>query len=67
MTGDVVNLRRERKRRARMEAAGVAALNRHAFGRSKAEISLSDAARKLADRRLDALRLDRPPGDPDDA
>ena len=60
MTGDIVNLRRERKRRSRTEAARSAEINRQAFGRSKAEKALSGAERVLAERRLDEHRLDRP-------
>lgn len=56
--GDVVNLRRARKDRARTEADRKAEANRVAFGRTKAEKSLSKAERTLAERRIDGHRLD---------
>ena len=50
---DVVNLRRERKRRARDAGAADAADNRLQFGRTKTERALSQAARTLAEQHLD--------------
>ena len=52
MTGDIVNLRRVRKARAKTEAEQAAAANRAAFGRSRAEKIASEAARQRADARL---------------
>jgi len=55
--GDVVNLRRERKRKARAIGAAKAAENRLKFGAPKAELELQDARRELAERALDGARL----------
>jgi hypothetical protein len=55
--GDVVNLRRERKRKARGVGAAKAAENRLKFGASKGERELQDARRELAERALDGARL----------
>ena len=59
--GDLVNLRRERKRRQRDGEAREAAENRIAFGRTKAETSATAATLALADRRLDGARRQTPP------
>jgi hypothetical protein len=58
--GDVVNLRRMRKDKARSEADRKAEANRVAFGRTKAEKSLTKAERDLAERRIDGHRLNAP-------
>jgi hypothetical protein len=55
--GDVVNLRRARKLKGREDSAKTAAANRLAFGRTKAEIRLSEAERELERKRIDAHRL----------
>ena len=55
--GEVVNLRRARKRRDRAHAAKEADGNRIAFGRAKSERALSEAERALAERRLEGHRL----------
>jgi hypothetical protein len=55
---EVVNLRRARKERARAEAARTADANRVAFGRTKAEKSLTAAERDLTARRIDGHKLD---------
>jgi hypothetical protein len=55
--GEVVNLRRARKRRDRAQAAKEADGNRIAFGRAKSERALSEAERALAERRLEGHRL----------
>ncbi len=52
--GDVVNLRRVRKSRARAEKAAEADRNRLAFGRSKAEIRAVEAEAGRQARDLDA-------------
>ncbi len=62
MTGDVVNLRRIRKQRARAEAASSATANRVAFGRTRAEKALSEAERRQDKDRLDGHRLQSVPG-----
>jgi hypothetical protein len=58
--GEVVNLRRARKDRAREEAGKAAEANRIAFGRTKAEKSLTQAERKLAEQRMEGHRIERP-------
>lgn len=58
--GEVVNLRRARKDRARADADRKADANRIAFGRTKSEKSLTQAERDIAERRIDGHRLDRP-------
>ena len=54
--GEVVNLRRARKAKLRDAAATQAAANRAAFGRTKAEKAIDDAARQRASRELDGAR-----------
>ncbi|MDP3255928.1 MAG: DUF4169 family protein [Bosea sp. (in: a-proteobacteria)] len=54
---EIVNLRRARKQRARQEAEEQAQQNRIAFGRTKAERSLSEAERDKVVRTLDGHRL----------
>ncbi|TPG56429.1 DUF4169 family protein [Sphingomonas glacialis] len=58
--GEVVNLRRARKARARDTAETTAAANRAAFGRSKCERATMAADVTRLDRDLDGARLDRP-------
>ena len=60
MTGEIVNLRKARKARARTDKDAQAAENRARFGRPKAERTLLDATETLAARRLDHHRLDDP-------
>jgi hypothetical protein len=54
MMGDVVNLRRARKHRAREAAQAEAQANRLQFGRPAAERKLEEAREELEARRLDA-------------
>lgn len=56
--GEVVNLNRVRKDRARAEAKASAAANRAAHGRSKAERAKADKERARAEQALDGSRLD---------
>ena len=66
--GDLVNLRRERKRKMRNDEAKAAAERRVAFGVSKNEIQAAKARLDHAERSLDAHRLDgKPPRPGDDA
>ncbi len=58
--GDLVNLRRARKDRARVDAAGQADAKRVAFGRTKAEKSLTKAERDLTERRIEGHRMEPP-------
>jgi hypothetical protein len=55
--GDVVNLRRARKAVARSQAEQKADANRIAFGRTKAEKSLTKGERDLAERHIEGHRL----------
>lgn len=61
--GDIINLRRVKKAKARSEAEAQAAQNRIAFGRSKAERKLTQAQGELEQRRIDAHK--REPSDKD--
>lgn len=56
--GEIVNLRRARKGRAREEAASRAAANRRKFGATLAEREALRAERALEVRRLDAHQRD---------
>lgn len=56
--GNVVNLNKARKRRARALAEQQAAENRVRFGRTKAEKQRDAAAAEAAQRKLDRLKLD---------
>lgn len=56
--GEVINLRRTRKGKARVEAERKAAENRAAFGRSKAEKKLTKTEQEAAARKLDGHRYD---------
>jgi hypothetical protein len=61
---EIVNLRQARKRKARADKEAKAAENRAAFGRPKADKSLSEARREIDLRRLDGHRRDESePGD----
>ncbi len=55
--GEVVNLRRARKQKARAAEADAAAENRMKFGAPKAERELQAARRELSERALDGARL----------
>jgi hypothetical protein len=55
--GEVVNLRRERKRKERACEAAKAAENNLKFGASKSQRSLQDARQNLAKRLLDGALL----------
>ena len=57
--GEVVNLRRARKQRARREKDEAAQANRVAHGRTKAERELTDAQNLLETAKLDAHRRER--------
>jgi hypothetical protein len=59
--GEIVNLRRARKAKARADAETLAAANRARFGRTKADRELSEAQDALAARRLEGHRRDADP------
>jgi hypothetical protein len=63
--GDVVNLRRERKKRDRVQAQTKAQENRVLFGRTKAERQLTKAQREQEQRRLDGVKLEEDGRTPD--
>ena len=56
--GALVNLRQARKAQRRRDADLTAEHNRLAFGRSKAERTLAERERTLADQRLEGHRRD---------
>ena len=64
---EIINLRRARKQKARVEAEKTAEQNRISFGRTKAERSLTEAERDKAARHVDGHRLERDDKDPEPA
>ncbi len=56
--GEIVNLRRVRKQKARDADGAAADANRAKHGRTKAEREFEAARRELAERALDAKRRD---------
>ena len=60
MSGDVVNLRRFRKSKARDDKERQAAENRRLFGRGKAEKTLVEAEKRREKSRLDGHERDKP-------
>jgi hypothetical protein len=61
--GEIVNLRRARKRKEREREEAVADQNRIVFGRSKAERRLTQTERATAEANLEAHRIVRPDAD----
>ena len=59
MSGDVVNLRQARKAKQRLDKERQADQNRLAFGRSKAEKTLTKALNRKAERTLDQGKLEK--------
>ena len=57
MTGEIVNLKRARKAKARLTKEATASTNRVNFGRTKAERELHVAKGDLVARRLDGHRM----------
>ena len=60
MTGEIVNLRRARKARAKAAQNQLAATNRATFGRPRADKTLADATNRLVDARLSGHRRAEP-------
>ncbi|WEX86286.1 DUF4169 family protein [Sinorhizobium garamanticum] len=60
MAGDIVNLRQFRKKQARTDKDKRSEQNRIAFGRTKAEKSLTRALNEKASNTLDQGRLETP-------
>ncbi len=58
--GEIVNLRRARKREERRRQEAVAAEHRLVFGRSKAERRLGEGERAKAERDLEGHKLGGP-------
>ncbi len=56
--GEIINLNRARKTRAKAEDKALAANNRVAHGRSKAEKTLSALERHRAEKQLDGQKLE---------
>ena len=56
--GEIVNLRRARKDRARRDADDLAAVNRAAFGRTRVEKARQRAIETIEGRKLDGHRRD---------
>jgi hypothetical protein len=61
--GEVINLNRVRKRKAREQAAAQAAENRARHGRTKEQKQREAAAAEEAQKKLDGLRREEPPQD----
>lgn len=59
---EIINLRRERKRRVRDEAGTAAETARAVHGRTKAERQAQEQERALRERQLDNARLPDPAG-----
>jgi hypothetical protein len=65
--GNVVNLNKFRKRKAKAEAQNRAATNRRLHGRTKAERAREELQKRQLETKVDGARLDRPsPSDPAD-
>jgi hypothetical protein len=61
--GQIVNLNRVRKTRAKVDDKAQAAANRVAHGRTKAEKSLTTLEQRRAAKLLDGQKLDTPSDD----
>jgi hypothetical protein len=57
VAAEIINLRKARKAKARVEADARAAENRVRFGRSKAEREVREAEDRLSARRLDGHQV----------
>ena len=60
MTADIINLKRVRKAKAHVAKADSAAVNRAAFGRTKAERAIAEAEAARANQLLDGAKLSFP-------
>ncbi len=65
MSGDIINLNKARKAKAKRESQSGAKSNRMKFGRGKAEIMAEKRDAERATRTLEQHRLERAPGEPD--
>lgn len=64
MSGELVNLRRFRKRKARQEKEEAAQANRVAYGRSKSEKDQTRRMNRKAEKTHEDGRLERPGDEP---
>lgn len=64
--GDVVNLNKFRKRKAKVEREQRAETNRRLHGRTQSEREREAMQKRLLDGKLAGKRLDKPPGDGQD-
>ena len=68
--GNVVNLNRFRKRKAKAERRKQAEVNRRLHGRTKAEVAREELQKKQLTRTVEGAKLDNapqlPPGETDD-
>lgn len=64
--GNVVNLNKFRKRKAKVERAKQADANRRLHGRTKAERAKDELQKKQLTRKVDGARLERAPGAADE-
>jgi hypothetical protein len=65
--GNVVNLNKYRKRKAKAEAAKRADTNRRLHGRTKAERAQDEQRKKRLDAKVDGARLERESGEDSDS
>jgi hypothetical protein len=63
--GNVVNLNKFRKRKAKAERAKRAEVNRRLHGRTKAERARDELQKRQLTRHVDGARLERTPNDAD--
>jgi len=63
--GDLLNLNKFRKRKAKVEREQRAETNRRLHGRTKAEREREALQKRLLQAQLDGKRLDKPPGQDD--
>ncbi len=65
--GNVINLNRYRKRKAKTDAAKRAETNRRLHGRTKAERARDEMQKKRLEAKLDGKRLERDSSDDSDS
>ncbi len=65
--GNVINLNRYRKRKAKANAAKRAETNRRLHGRTKAERARDELKKRTLESKVDGARLEREKGDDSDS
>ena len=65
--GNVVNLNRYKKRKAKVDAAKRAETNRRLHGRTKAERARDELSKRKLESKLEGARLEREAGDDSDS